>query len=165
MILKELYTVGGAAILVDDADFAALSKYSWTISCVSDKKYVVRGTSHNGRKKAILMHREIMNPPAGMSVDHIDGNGLNNQRSNLELAPIGKVRAHWKVRKDRSDSSLYLGVRWDAERSVWVAFLKDQELGTFRLELDAAIAYDDAAKLAHVAEVNFPEERHAKKRT
>jgi len=49
-------------------------------------KYAVRGTKINGKYKTILMHREIIQDiESNKEIDHIDRNGLNNQRSNLRV--------------------------------------------------------------------------------
>lgn len=71
-------------IAVSDEDYEELNRWSW----FSDKDgYAVRASSDsNGRKlTAMPMHRQLMSPPKGMVVDHIDRSKTNNQRSNLRI--------------------------------------------------------------------------------
>ena len=68
----------------------------------------------------VFMHRMIMNAPDGMSVDHIDGNGLNNQRANLRLVSRGQNRSN--SIKRREAASTFKGVtpkdmKWGAQIS------------------------------------------------
>lgn len=67
--------------LVDDADAGAVLRYSWRVGG-NGFKYAIRG-GHAGEPATVYMHRQIINPPRGLRVDHFDGDGLNNQRSNL----------------------------------------------------------------------------------
>lgn len=70
---------GKYVALVDDEDYEYLNQFSW--HCIF-KKYATYAVSCiNG--KIIKMHRFIMNTPTGLVVDHMDHNGLNNQKSNL----------------------------------------------------------------------------------
>ena len=65
------------------------------------------------------MHRQILNAPKGMVVDHKDGNGLNNRKSNLRLCtPAQNVRNR---RPALGSSSKYKGVSRDKSRRKWLA--------------------------------------------
>jgi hypothetical protein len=75
--------------LVDDEDFTKLSQFKWSVSTINNNRYALTGKK-DPIAGSTAMHRIIMNPPKGMEVDHIDGNGLNNQKSNL------RVVTHWQ---------------------------------------------------------------------
>ena len=64
---------------VDDDDYAFLNQWKW---CAHKDRH----TFYAKRWKGIKMHHLIVGKPLkGFEVDHIDGNGLNNQRSNLRI--------------------------------------------------------------------------------
>lgn len=81
--------------LVDDEDYLELSKYKWYAEKVGNITYAIR-TKNLGKKcicnrtlrKKVFMHREILNPQGSLVVDHLDFNGLNNQRINLNATTI-----------------------------------------------------------------------------
>jgi hypothetical protein len=76
----------GAVVLVDDADLPILSQYGWHIHDSGNHTvYAKAETRVDGVRRVVLMHRMLLSAPKGVHVDHIDGNGLNNQRSNLRL--------------------------------------------------------------------------------
>ena len=115
-------------------------------------------TSWDGRNVTIRMHRLIASPAAGMVVDHIDGNGLNNTRANLRICRhIDNIRNQAK----RPGSSQFKGVH--RRKNRWGAMIyKDKALhflGSFLNEIDAAKAYDVAAIEAFgaFARINFPD--------
>lgn len=117
------------------------------------------------------MHRAILVAPSGAEVDHINGNGLDNRRSNLRLATVNMNR--WNMNGRRS-ASTYKGVSLVPDGSgMWrarICFLsKKQELGKYDNEADAARAYDRRARELHgeFARLNFPGlgEQLATKRT
>jgi hypothetical protein len=72
----------GQYAMVDAADYPELSKYKWTALVTSNNVYAVRG-GRKGEPRTVYMHRQIMQPPAGMVTDHVDHNGRNNCRCNL----------------------------------------------------------------------------------
>lgn len=90
--MKEIELTKGYSALVDDEDYAALSAYNWHATVArhahSTQVYATRNFAkrENAMHQQIAMHRQIMGAAHGIEVDHIDGNGLNNQRSNLRLA-------------------------------------------------------------------------------
>ena len=76
--MAEILTKRGQVITVDDEDYPNLQFTSWS---VTDHRYALGWDG----SKLIYMHRRIMVPPDGLVVDHIDGDGLNNRRSNLRV--------------------------------------------------------------------------------
>ncbi len=79
--IKYVPLTKGKFAIVDAADYPAVSKYKWHALEVGDGFYAAR--RKNG--KTVLMHREIMQPPPGMVIDHIDHNRANNSRVNLRV--------------------------------------------------------------------------------
>jgi len=69
--------------MISDEDFERVSKFKWSIIKSTHTIYVATFVS----KKAIYLHRFIMELDFGdkRQVNHIDGNGLNNQRENIEV--------------------------------------------------------------------------------
>ena len=106
------------------------------------------------------MHRLVMAAPKGGIVDHINGDGLDNRRGNLRLATKSQNRIH-RVTPRRGSKSGYLGVSQHKNR--WRAIAHCQgvrhDLGLFEDPIEAALAYDRAARQLHgdFATLNFPE--------
>jgi hypothetical protein len=93
-----------------------------------------------GRKT--LLHRLVTRAKKGQVVDHIDGDRLNNLRSNLRVAGMRENR--WNC-PGRGGSSACIGVGWRADLGKWRAQIRKRHLGYFSSELDAARAYNAAA--------------------
>lgn len=139
--------------LVDDEDYDFLNQFTWSAR-KSRKKYwyAQRMYTKNGGRRTILMHRLILgvtNPK--IFTDHEDHNGLNNQRKNLRVATPAQNSANKSSHKNAS--SKYLGVSWDKKLSKWRSRIMtngvNKNLGFFRDEADAAIAYNEAAIKLH----------------
>ena len=148
----------GLVTRVDDADHAMLSIHRWYDMTHHHTHYartVIRGPRP---RKNLLMHRVIMglttmgglNMNPNLQVDHIDGDGLNNQRSNLRIVTPGQNQQNQiRVKKDKIGISRYKGVVWEPDRGKWHASIcfghHKVHLGRFVDEEDAARAYDEAA--------------------
>lgn len=132
--------------MVDDEDFENLNRFHWHVSKFGDVASWLG--NHN---KRVLMHRYIMNPPEGIEVDHIDGNRLNNQKSNLRFATSSQNKMNRGARND--NKSGFKGVSWHKQRQKWTARIMAGNrylyLGLFSEIKDAAIAYNVAAKKYH----------------
>lgn len=119
-----------------------------------------------GRKRTIGMHREIMGFPVGLTVDHRNGNGLNNCRGNLRVANNQQNCRGHKTRI--GGTSRFRGVSWFSRDSCWTVRMRvtvgdrtaNKNLGYFASEEDAARAYDRAAlaRDGEFAHTNFPRE-------
>jgi hypothetical protein len=114
-----------------------------------------------GRTKLLSLHREITNAPKGLLVDHRNGDTLDNRRTNLRLATASQNMQN--VKKKKNTSSRFIGVSFIKSAGRWAAQIRaqgrDRWLGTFVNEIDAAKAYDTAAKkyYGEFARLNFNE--------
>jgi hypothetical protein len=147
--MKKIKLTQNKYALVDDADFYLLSGVKWYAMKYpsGDTYYAVRARKANGKSISRLqMQNVIMNPAMGMLVDHKDGDGLNNQRSNLRICTPKENGYNRKINKN--NKSGFKGVRNNKNR--WeVKIIKDGKyyhLGRFKDLLEAAKVYNDAAK-------------------
>lgn len=140
--------VKGREVLVDDDNFAFLSKYNWNIKRTPSGKCYIR-TRMCG--KPVDMHTAVM--ASTDEVDHKNGNTFDNRRDNLRpsthsqnMRNSGKKRGAW--------TSRFKGVSRIKDRSsVWEARIatngRRKNLGRFPCEITAAACYDLAARAIH----------------
>jgi hypothetical protein len=158
---KRITLTNGMVAYVDACDYEEISRYSWHLASGG-----YAGRREN--RKLILMHRQIMNPPEGMVVDHIKGNRLDNTRARL------RVCTPWENARNRvknaGSASRHIGVSLNRGRKKWVAKIplngKYKHIGRFEDELEAARAHDYAAVLylGDSARLNFPDEWPSERR-
>jgi len=91
--MAEIILTDGSVALVDDEDFERVNRSHWKLH---PQGYAYRKTTRGrGKHVTILMHRFIMNAPAGMEVDHLHGSKLDNRKSQLCLiTPLEHRRKH-----------------------------------------------------------------------
>jgi len=137
----------GRFAIVDADDYDRFSQYKWSCSQDGNNFYAYTFLSEGNKKKRVFMHRLIMNAPKGLIVDHIDGNGLNNRKSNLRLCT--KAQNVQNSRPRSNGSSKYKGVFWNKVNKKWSASIRKGDkriyLGGFDDEIEAALAYDRKA--------------------
>ncbi len=66
----------GLQAMVDPEDYEWLRQWHWRAQFSRDGVVYAATRIH---RRTVFMHRLIMNPPRGMVVDHIDGNGVDNE--------------------------------------------------------------------------------------
>lgn len=149
---------------VDPANYKRLKRYEWTTrkasNCFHAQRYVAKGKRKRGT--IVYMHQEILEVPKGMVTDHINRDGMDNRSANLRAATTAQNSRNRK-KFSRPCSSKYKGISLRKKTRTWQAMItfenKKIHLGYFKNEIDAAKAYDEAAKKYHgeFACLNFPE--------
>ena len=155
--MKEIPLTRGLVALVDDESFDELSQFKWyAVSPGRHLNYAYRAGSQGTAPEA--MHRRLL--PDAAYIDHRNGNGLDNRRSNLRPATHQQNMFNRRMRKD--NTSGLIGVQWDARRNRWRARVKVNgttlNFGRFKDPIEAALARDAAARELHgdFAKLNFP---------
>lgn len=136
-------SITGGSVMVDDEDYDRVISIHW----VSSNGYA-RQTGTDKRKN-IMMHRMILGAQSGQQIDHVDGNRLNNQKSNLRFST--QSQNMWNRRVSKLSTCGLKGVIYDKHcRLKWRAAIrmygKRQYLGMFQTPELAHAAYCEAAK-------------------
>ena len=154
----------GRFTTVDPDVYYRLNCFNWSAIGQGDKIYAVRYlTLPNKKTKTLRMHREIINAPTRLVVDHENCNSLDNRLANLRLATNAQNVCNRRKTSSKT-SSAFRGVHLNKRSGKWIANIgfqyKNIWLGSFDNEIDAARAYDEAAKKYHgeFAKLNFPKE-------
>jgi len=147
---RRIYLGEGVWTIVDPDVYYRLGHHKWHLRGSNSKKfYAVRDVKTGpGRTKQLGLHREIMNQPKGLLVDHRNGNPLDNLKDNLRVAT--RAQNAQNRPKKQNTSSRFKGVSFHKRYKKWSATIcyqgKNKLLGWFENEIDAARAYDAAAR-------------------
>lgn len=148
--MKYIQLTQGNVAKVDDEDFERLSYYKW--HCNTDYRghmyAVTRIPGDNDKQKTLVMHRAILNLKQGDPiVDHINHDGLDNQKANLRLATNAQNQYNRLPNKGASSKHKGASRRQDGR---WISYItnngRKEYLGLFATEEDAANAYIRAAQ-------------------
>lgn len=165
--MKTINLTQGLQAFVDDEDYDKVINFKWYAKTKSNLIYAARNIRINGARKTMLMHILIANPCHGNVVDHRDSNGLNNQKNNLRVC-THEENMHNR-RSQRNSSSNFKGVSKfilkakgrprPGRTQVTYSYTRFQaqithhgkvyRLGSFKTEIEAAIAYNTKAKELH----------------
>lgn len=142
----------GYMTIFDISDIELAKSGHWLAMQTKRSVYAARfRTVGKGKRGLVSFHREAISASIGFDADHIDGNGLNNKRSNLRVATRHQNMCNGRSAK--GSSSQFKGVSWSTRQRKWVAKImangETVNLGTFDDEIEAARSYDVAAERLH----------------
>ena len=159
--MKIIKLPNGSEVIVDEKSFDELSKYKWYYNLGYAVRKATKEEKENGSPNFIRMHRQLLNAPEGILVDHINRSGLDNRLENLRLCDKSKNAMNSEKILDTikgKSSSIYKGVYWAKDRNKWRATIrvsgKNIHIGSFDNEIEAAKAYNDYA-IKHFEEFAF----------
>ncbi len=141
-------TLGKEAV-IDAADIPLVDGINWQAHFHRNTFYAKAKARHpvTGKASTKRLHRVIMGNPAGVQIDHKDGDGLNNRRSNLRPATNAENGRNRSIQKN--NTSGFNGVHKSGK--AWVASIRVDgrriNLGRFAAPELASAAYNDAAKM------------------
>jgi len=146
---------------VDPEDYIWLSQFRWFCQVGAGRCYAARNTPATSgvRQKQIMMHRVLADTPAHLVCDHINHDGLDNRKQNLRNCT--RQQNNFNTRPRANGTSRFKGVYWYKRTRKYNAVIhksgKRKSLGFFTSEIEAAKAYDIAAKeyYGEFANLNF----------
>jgi hypothetical protein len=144
--MKKIILTQNKIALVDDSDFESINKFKWYAQKHGRTFYARRNSVKGGKRITIRMHRQLLRLKKNVLCDHINGNGLDNQRKNLRIANYHQNNQN----RIGYGISGFKGVYWHKLLKKWIAQIringKKKHLGVFEKKVDAAIAYNLIAK-------------------
>jgi hypothetical protein len=143
--MKMIKLTQGRHAIVDDDVHEELSRFSWWFG---NGGYAQRTEKRRGEKRNVMMHHHVLPRLPEFQIDHINGNKLDNRRSNLRYATASEN--HINKGLIRSNTSGFTGVSWRANRGRWKAYFKKNGrqiyVGQFKTREEAARARDAAVR-------------------
>lgn len=114
----------GKYAIVDDEDFEMLNKWKWHYNKNRGQGRAQRSTSRKSLegKTSVFMHRVIMNCPKDLQIDHINGNGLDNRKSNLRICTNIENSRNKNITKN--NTSGIRGVSWNKSYQKWHTYIR-----------------------------------------
>jgi hypothetical protein len=163
-MVREIPLTQGKVALIDDEDFARVNAFKWYTLALrktdgSCRYYAWRSVRQpDGKRVWIYLHRFLMNAPADLVVDHVNGNGLDCTRTNMRLATHAQNVQN--MRPHKHGVSGFKGI-WRRKSGRWQAEIRAEDrrirLGTYDDPAFAAAIYDAAARqlFGHFSNTNF----------
>lgn len=135
---------------IDDEDYELIKNFKFFYVSNGTGQFYIRIGINN---KVIGLHRYLLNvTDRTLYVDHIDGNTLNNRRSNLRIVSSKQSQHNTAGKKRKNATSKYKGVRYRKGRKLnkmWTACISDGGkfifIGDYLTEIEAAKAYNEKA--------------------
>ena len=143
----------GKEAIIDASDVPKVSGLNWHTKPHGRTFYAISNVfkDDGAAKTTTRMHRYILNNP-DRDVDHINGNGLDNRRSNLRECSHFENMKNKRPNGNRVSSPLKGAYRKHGRKNWYSEIRSDgarHYLGSFKTEIEAHNAYVNASKLLH----------------
>jgi AP2-like factor, euAP2 lineage len=144
-------TVSGHKVKIDQEDRELIEQHTWRVITSPHGRYrVVSSMKIGGKIKTITLGNFLMKPPKGKQVYSRRFNeGLDFRKENLIVCTM-KERQRLLPKRKINTSSRFRGVSWQQSSKKWRAAIqvegKNINLGEYKTEESAAVAYNQAAK-------------------
>lgn len=152
--MKNINLSNGGISVVDDEDYERVKHIPWYRFDGKTTSYVAAKIKNkNGEWVTERLHRFLISPDPHQVVDHIDGDGLNNQKSNLRICLQSQNTKNCSLYK--TSTTGYKGVTKKIVRGIvkWSARIqvdkKRLSLGLFTSPEEAYAAYCEASQKYH----------------
>jgi hypothetical protein len=175
-IMKIIELTQGQKTVVDDEDYEFLLQFTWHAVKSSGNKFYAKTKIRDKHRKAlksrglifkysqyVSIHDLLCSIPDNYTVDHIDRNGLNNQKYNLRLCTQQQNTWNRDIRKDKK----YKGIveyksKYSFIKPKYTAYIQGKSIGEYSSEEEAARKYDTEAikRFGEFACTNFPKEEY-----
>jgi len=140
--VPEIILTKGCTALVDSEDYPRVLKYSWYAVVKRNTTYAA--SRINGKVKKL--HQFLLGFPVSQ-IDHVNGDGLDNRKTNLRLCSQGQNICGVRKKTNRSG---FVGVSCVKSTGKFIAQISKEgkcwHLGTFKTAREAAVAYDQVAQ-------------------
>jgi len=150
--MKTIPLTQGKVALVDDEDYEYLNQWKWRAHKNGNTYYAIR-TACKSKEQTIYMHRVILNASNGVDVDHINSNGIDNQKLNLRLCSRSENIKYQRL--SCNNTTGFKGVSFNKQKcgKPYRARIslnnKNIFLGYYSTAKEAAQVYDKAALKYH----------------
>ena len=136
---------GETVFVVDVEDANFVLNRTWTLHKDTNNTYV-RGSGTD----RVFLHRHLTDCPEGMFVDHINGNSLDNRRSNLRVVE-GQVN-FMNRKMPKNNTSGRIGIHLREDTGKWRAIIGYENR---RISLGDFVTKEEAIKAREAAELFY----------
>lgn len=149
----------GNQSIIDSEDYTRISNFRWFLTTNGYAARMIKGLPFK-KRKMVFLHREILGAVKGSTVDHINGDTLDNRKSNLRICKNSENSRN-RIAPRINKSTKYKGVSWFRRDKKWRTQItkdyKHYHIGYFSTERSAAMAYDIWARdmFGEYARLNF----------
>jgi hypothetical protein len=147
----------GKVAVIDAECVSIVEATNWHLVTTNGLEYAACAVP-NQRPKKQYLHRAISGAPDGMCVDHIDGNGLNNRKSNIRI--VTGHQNQFNIHRNKKNTSGYPGVIFTRKTGKWCACIRYKKkciyLGSFSDKQHAANVLDEFRSLLFLMISAYP---------